>query len=136
MKTKILMVFALFLMLTGFYEGDSIVEQSGVNLQEEVVDEDEAPEVVRKPVVRVKDQGKTLLLEVKVSTSVNSIQWFHDGKEIDVMNNKYNTSFRDNVATLVIRNVDERDAGIYKVIFKNKAGECAGIIKLVFNEDV
>ena len=135
MKKRILFVLALFFMLAGFYGEDRIVEQNGMNLQEKVETEDEVPRVVGKPVARAKEQGKTLLLEVKVSTSVNSIRWFHNGKEIDVMNKKYNMSFRDNLSTLVIKNVDERDGGIYKVVFKNKAGECAGIIELKFEED-
>lgn len=136
MKTKILLVFALFLMLTGFYGEDRIVEQSGVNLQEET--DDFAPEPIGKPVVFGGVNASEVIMEIRFKAKPKAeVTWYHEGKKLKddsrhelLVNPKSSDEY---TAILIIRDVEMGDAGMYKVNVKNKYGEFNGTITLNFN---
>ena len=133
MKTKILMVFALFLMLTGFYGGDRIVEQSGVNLQEEV--DDFGPTPITKPRVYGSNQGSDVIFEVRFRAKPAAKVTWYCGSEVIKEDSRHemlvNTKSSDEyTALLIIRDLKMEDAGKYKVNVKNELGEFNGIIML------
>ena len=136
MKAKILMVFALFLMLTGFYGGDRIVEQSGVNLQEEV--DGFAPTPISKPSVYGSDNGNTVILEIRFKAKPKAnVIWYHGTKVVEedhrheiIENAKSSDEY---TAMLIIRDIEMGDTGEDKGNVKNEFGEFNGIIKLNFD---
>lgn len=133
MKTKNLLIFALFLMLTGFNGEDRIVEQSGVNLQASV--DDFGPSPISKPRVYASNQGSDVILEMRFKARPKAeVIWYH-GPDVVREGNRYemilNTKSSDEyTAILIIRELEMGDAGKYKVNVKNKLGEFNGIITL------
>ena len=142
MKTKILMVLALFFMLSGFNGEDRIVEQN-VYLQSSVDVNDEAPAIVEKPKVRVSEYGNLITMEVRFTGSpAPSVTWYHDfGVIRDNAGDRYTIRvFADDYGTITtvleIKDPVLEDDGFYKVRLKNKAGEAAATIRLAFGEEV
>lgn len=68
--------------------------------------------------------GGSALLEAKVLGYPNpDVKWYHEGKEIKA-EGRYKFLFEDQeTITLVIKNVNPRDCGSYKIIAKNELGE-------------
>ena len=133
MRTKILLVFALFLMLTGFYGEDRIVEQSGVNLQEEV--DGFAPTPIAKPSVYGANGGSDIILEVRFRARPKAtVTWYHGTKEVKE-DSRHEILMRGNssdeyTALLIIRDLKMEDAGKYKAHVNNEFGEFNGVITL------
>lgn len=139
MKTKILLVFALFLMLTGFNGENRIVEQDGVNLQASV-GEGVAPSFIRKPVVRVSEDGRRLFIELQFMADPRpSVTWYRDGVVLKE-SQKYKMSLKADgdrvyIAMLEINNITPKDAGQYRVNVKNELGEANATANVNFDNE-
>ena len=133
MKTKLLMVFALFLMLTGFYGEDRIVEQSGVNLQEEV--DGFKPTPISKPYILSSSNVYEVIIEMRFKAKpAAKVTWYH-GEKVITEDSRHemlvNTKSSDEyTALLIIRDAKPEDAGEYKVHVENKFGEFNGKVTL------
>ncbi len=139
MKTKILLVFALFLMLTGFYGEDRIVEQSGVYLQASV-DEGMAPSFTGRPKIQPSEDGRWLYIELRIiSDPKPSITWFRNGVVLKE-SQKYKMSLKTDgdrayIAVLEINNITSADAGQYRINVKNEFGEANATANVSFDNE-
>lgn len=130
MKKRIVFIFALFLMLTGFNGENRIVEQNGIDTQGRISTEDRAPRIVKHLKDIKVSKGDVAIFKAEVSTSVSSVVWFKNGIEIPMGDWCYST-FKDYVATFVINEVYLEDAGEYSVRFKNENGHVTSTAKLL-----
>lgn len=126
MKKRIIFIFALFLMLSGFSGENRIVELS---IQERVSSVGEAPQIL----VPLKDvlieEGKTVVFTATVSTSDCLTVWYQDGVPLSV-GERFQFYLKKNVARLTITNVFLKDAGTYTVKFVNRYGEVSSSASL------
>lgn len=133
MKTKILLVFALFLMLTGFNGENRIVEQNGFNLQTRALDEDRAPAFTQKPTIKQNSYGAVIFEARFIGTPQPSVTWYFGSREVKEDSRHKITLKEDNgiyTATLEITNPSLEDTGTYKIIIKNNLGEASAIMNL------
>lgn len=77
----------------------------------------------KKPSERIEDiEGKLVKIEGRVSGSQPvSVAWFKDEQEIS-SSDKYDISFKSNVAVLCIRSSQVADSGSYSCRASNEAG--------------
>uniref|UniRef100_A0A665TL04 Uncharacterized protein n=1 Tax=Echeneis naucrates TaxID=173247 RepID=A0A665TL04_ECHNA len=88
------------------------------------------PVFTKKPSEQMEDmEGKLLKIEGRVSGSQPmSIQWFKDNTEIK-SSDKYDISFKSNVAVLCIKNSRVSDSGRYSCHASNEAGTILSFVK-------
>jgi len=102
------------------------------------VAEDFAPSFTQKPQLRQEDEGNKLVFECKLLACPKpDIVWFRsDVKLIEDQRTTYklqSVGTNTFVAILEIDDVVETDAGLYKVVAKNKMGDVAASINLNFS---
>ena len=110
MKKRIVFIFVLFLGLTGFNGESRIIEQNSVNFQEKNLCAEKAPEILRELESIIAVVGQRVTFTATVSTSVRSVIWLKDGKEIKLGDGLY-TTFKNYTATLEIKSVVKEDVG-------------------------
>lgn len=103
-----------------------------------VVAEDFAPSFTQKPQLRQEDEGNRLVFECKLLASPKpETTWFRGDVQLAEDHRtgiKLQTIGTNSfVAVLEIDDVIESDAGLYKVVAKNKMGEVAASINLNFS---
>lgn len=139
MKTKILMVLALFFMLSGFNGEDRIVKQNGVSLQKRV-DEGVIPSFTRRPNAFSASDGSELIIKAEfIADPEPTVTWIHEGKII-IDGGRYRMIVNNNggnqyIAMLIIKDPTEEDEGRYKVRLKNEFGETTANIELSSEEE-
>lgn len=81
------------------------------------------PVFTKKPSEHIEDmEGKLVKMEGRVSGSQPmSVSWFKDNKEI-YSSDKYDISFKSNVAVLCIKSSQVSDSGRYSCQASNEAG--------------
>lgn len=102
------------------------------------VAEDFAPSFTQKPQLRQEDDGNRLIFECKLlGCPKPEIIWYRsdvklieDHRTVPKLQTVGTNTF---VAVLEIDDVIETDAGLYKVVAKNKMGEVAASINLNFS---
>lgn len=73
----------------------------------------------------------TAILEAKViGDPLPNIVWFKNNEEI-IENERIKIMFEDDIAALVIKNVDVEDEGEYKIMATNNVGSASEIINLL-----
>lgn len=73
----------------------------------------------------------TAILEAKVIGDPSpNIVWFKNNEEI-IENERIKIMFEDDIAALVIKNVDVEDEGEYKIMATNNVGSASEIINLL-----
>lgn len=124
MKKRIIFIFALFLMLSGFSGENRIVEQNNINVQGRVSASEEALVIVKKlPRQVMVNEGQDVTFSATVSSSDYSVTWFNNlGDKIE-NKGRYHLSRDKNTATLRIEKVVPEDSGTYGVRFENKKGQ-------------
>lgn len=104
------------------------------------VAEDFAPSFTQKPQLRQEDEGNRLVFECKLLACPKpEITWYRsdvklieDHRTVVKLQTIGTNTF---VAVLEIDDVIESDAGLYKVVAKNKMGEVAASINLNFSRE-
>lgn len=77
--------------------------------------------------------GKTVSLEARVSGSQPlSVTWFKDNTEISA-SNKYDISFKNNVAVLGVHDSTTSDGGVYTCEASNEAGKVSCQVSLTIS---
>lgn len=133
MKTKILMVLALFFMLSGFYGEDRIVEENGVNLQVRVDDEHCAPTIIEKPRILIPDNGNSVIFMVRFKANPRaSVTWYRYSLVVDE-DSRHQMSLKKEsgdvmTAMLEIKYPTSKDVAIYRALIKNEIGETTATI--------
>uniref|UniRef100_A0A0S7EPU5 non-specific serine/threonine protein kinase n=2 Tax=Poeciliopsis prolifica TaxID=188132 RepID=A0A0S7EPU5_9TELE len=91
-----------------------------------VLERKNPPMFTKKPSELIEDmEGKLVKIEGRVSGSQPvSVSWFKDGKEIH-SSDKYDISFKSNVAVLCIKSSQVTDSGRYSCQASNEAGSAS-----------
>lgn len=98
-----------------------------------------APSFTQKPKLRQEDDGNKLIFDCKLSASPQpSIEWFREDtpvKESSRVKITVKPGKGGNIhdVQLILDDVEEEDAGLYKVKAKNKYGEVSASINLNFS---
>lgn len=98
-----------------------------------------APSFTKKPKLRQEDDGNKLIFDCQLSASpVPDIQWFRGDiavKEDARIKIYVKPGQKPNIhdVQLILDDVEEEDAGLYKVKAKNKFGEVSAAINLNFS---
>lgn len=98
-----------------------------------------APSFTKKPKLRQEDDGNKLIFDCQLSAApAPDIQWFRGEdmvKESERIKITVKPGSGKNVhnVQLILDDVEEEDAGLYKVKAKNKMGEVAASINLNFS---
>lgn len=104
------------------------------------VAEDFAPSFTQKPQLRQEDEGNKLIFECKllgcprpeITWHRSDVKLIEDHRTVVKLQTIGTNSF---LAVLEIDDVIESDAGLYKVVAKNKMGEVAASINLNFSRE-
>ncbi|XP_069946180.1 obscurin-like isoform X5 [Cherax quadricarinatus] len=98
-----------------------------------------APSFTQKPKLRQEDDGNKLIFDCKLSASPQpSIEWFRGEESVKESSRikitiKPGTGRNIHDVQLILDDVEEEDAGLYKVKAKNKYGEVSASINLNFS---
>ena len=126
MKKRIIFIFALFLMLSGFSGGDRIVE---LNIQERISTVGVPPQILTHLKKTMVEEGETVIFTATVSTSDFLTVWYKNGVPLPV-DGRFQFYLNKNVARLTIPSVFLEDAGVYTVKFVNRYGEVSSSAQL------
>lgn len=97
------------------------------------------PIFTERPLIKQSDDGNKITFECRlVSDPVPTIEWYHKTTQLKegarhvfrLSSDKHNQ-----LATLTINDVSATDAGLYKVVAKNKHGEGSATISLNFDDN-
>lgn len=89
-----------------------------------------------KDVKQIKDCDARLICEVGANPKPD-VQWLHNGKPIDAEDgSRYRIKNNGNTRTLIIRRLEDGDAGEYKCIAKNREGQAESSCNLELVEFV
>lgn len=89
-----------------------------------------APKIITEVTEYETKIQSTAILEAKVIGDPSpNIVWLKNNEEI-IENERIKIMFEDDIAALVIKNVDVEDEGEYKIIAKNNVGSATEIINL------
>ena len=97
-----------------------------------------APSFTKKPKLRQEDDGNKLIFDCTLSASPKpEIQWFR-GDELVRESSRITITMRTGAKNshdiqLILDDVEEEDAGLYKIKAKNKFGEVSASINLNFS---
>lgn len=77
--------------------------------------------------------GKTVMMEGRVSGSQPlNVTWYKDNNEI-YASNKYDISFKNNIAVLCVRDSTMSDGGVYICEASNEAGKASCSVSLTIS---
>lgn len=90
-----------------------------------------APKIITEVTEYETKIQSTAILEAKViGDPLPNIVWLKNNEEI-IENERIKIMFEDDIAALVIKNVDVEDEGEYKIMAKNNVGSATEIINLL-----
>ena len=99
-----------------------------------------APSFTQKPKLRQEDDGNKLIFECKLLANPKpDIEWFRGDEAVEV-SKRVEVVIKPGAKNLfdvqlIVDDVEEEDAGLYKVKARNKYGEVAASINLNFSRE-
>ncbi|MCR9011051.1 immunoglobulin domain-containing protein [Gabonibacter chumensis] len=130
MKSRIILILALFLTLTSFRSDGKAVKLSDSNIVNRLYADYQIPSFTRKLRDLVVREGENAMFEVIfVGIPECEVTWYKDGVEIK-SGGRFRIDTKNGVSTLIIKDVRMEDQGEYTVRIKNVAGEAYSTAKL------
>ena len=137
MKSRVILIFALFLTLTSFRSDEKAVKQSDSKILSSAYAVPERPEFLRplKGPIFVKE-GRSMSLEVTFTGNPQCrVRWFKNGKEIQsggryeiIVDGKFGVSI------LYVKVMYLEDAGDYSVQIENLVGQARSTARVYVEE--
>ena len=124
MKSRIILIFALFLTLTSFRSDEKAVKQSDSKILKSAYNNPVPPSIIQKLEGFTVKEGQSAIFVVRFNGSPQcTVQWFKDGREIQPKEgSNFEVHVSDNEATFTIHRVYLEDSGRYSVKVTNQLG--------------